>query len=57
MSSSFMSMVTTEHIERRSTKQEEQTFQETDLFHLKMLIVILIHVHIISVLRGLSSKM
>ena len=38
-------------------KQEEPTFQETDLFHLKMLIVILIHVHIISVLRRLFSRM
>lgn len=38
-------------------KQEEPTFQETELFHLIMLIVILIHVHIISVSRRLSSRM
>jgi hypothetical protein len=38
-------------------RQEKPTLQETDLFHLKMLIVILLHVHIISVLRRLSSRM
>jgi hypothetical protein len=38
-------------------KREEPTFQETDLFHHKMLIVTLIHVYIISVLRRMSSRM